>query len=116
MSWEGVAAMLVAVGGALGALFTGYRNLRGDQFRREVDESAALLSGYKEMAAALRTELEAMRTTLHQERQQWVVERRALHDEIDTEREEREVERQALRREINELRTQVARLERQVNS
>ncbi len=87
MSGAEIAALVVAITGALAAVFAGMRNLHGDRFNRDVSGSAALLTGYKEMVGNLRLELDAVRRSLAEERQQWAQERRELHDEIDELRE-----------------------------
>ncbi len=118
LDWTGLSALVVAIGGAFGAILGGMRLLRGDKFRRSVEESTALLSGYRDMVASLRVELESARKELAAERAAWNVDRRELYEEIDKLRESMAVERTAwhverreLHRQINELRDEVATLQ-----
>ncbi len=118
LDWTGLAALVVAIGGAVGAILGGMRLLRGDKFHRSVEESTALLSGYRDMVASLRVELENARKELAAERAAWNVDRRELYGEIDKLRESMALERSAwhaerqdLHRQINELRDEVATLQ-----
>ncbi len=119
----GFAAVVVALGGAIGAILAGIRALRGDRFRREVEESTALLSGYSDMVAALRVELDNVRSALAIERTSWNQERRQLHgemdelrDKMDDERAEWNAERQKMHAEVEELRQKVGQLSRRLPS
>ncbi len=107
-----LAALLVAATGAAAVMFPGLRNLRGDRFNRDVAASAALLTGYKDMVENLRRELDAVRRSLAEERQQRAQERRELHDELDEERRQRAQERRELYDQIDELRACVDTLMR----
>ncbi len=116
--WTGLAALVVAVGGALGAIIGAFRLLRGDKFRESVEESAALLSGYRDMVASLRVEVENARKELAAERIAWNIERRELYDEINKLRDSMTLERTAwhnerreLHRQLDELRDEIARLQ-----
>ncbi len=118
LDWTGLSALVVAIGGALGAVFGGLRLLGGDKFRRSVEESTALLTGYRDMVSSLRVELENARKELAAERAAWNADRRELYEEIDKLRESMAVERSAwhaerreLHRQINELRDEVATLQ-----
>ena len=72
MSGEGIAAILVGLGTFLSGLVLAWRGLSGDRFQRKVTESAALLTGYTEMVANLRTEIREVReaNALEVDRQQ----------------------------------------------
>ncbi len=116
--WTGLAALVVAVGGALGAIISAFRLLRGDKFRESVEESAALLSGYRDMVASLRVEVENARREIAAERIAWNAERRELYAEIDKLRESMRLERNAwhaerrdLHRQLDELRDEIATLQ-----
>ncbi len=118
LDWTGLSALVVAVGGAVGAIIGGLRVLRGDKFRRSVEESTALLSGYRDMVASLRVDVENARNELAAERAAWNRERRDLHGEIDQLRESMALERTAwhrerqdLHRQLDELRDEVATLQ-----
>ncbi len=117
VDWQGAAALIVAVGGAIAAIFGGLRALRGDRFRQDVEESTALLTGYRDMVASLRVELDNVRQSLAAERVSWNGERKELYKEIDglresmlTERMNWGNERQALHAEVEDLRKKVAHL------
>ncbi len=99
-------------------MFAGLRAFSGDRFRRDVEESSALLSGYRDMVASLRVELETVRVALADERVAWNRERREVYEEIDKLRDSQQREqaawhneRQALHREIEQLREEVATLQ-----
>lgn len=75
MSGSEVAALIVAITGALGAIFAGVRNLRGDKIKSEVAAAAAVLSGYTTLASDLRLELERNKVDHAADRKQWAQDR-----------------------------------------
>ncbi len=117
LDWQGLAALVVAFGGAVGAIFAGLRAFRGDKFRQDVEESTSLLSGYRDMVASLRVDVNNARKELAAERKSWNSERRELYAEMDgfrqsvvTERLAWGKERKELHRQLNELSEEVAQL------
>lgn len=110
-----IAAIIAAVGGLLGGLFAGIRSLRGDKFKRQVDQGASLLSGYSDMHASLRTELAEVKTQHAADRAEWQRERAALRAEWAADnsrmREEHRVELAAAYDRIDELGAQIYALQ-----
>lgn len=76
-----LAALLVAITGMAAAIAAGVRNLRGDKFKREVDASAALLSGYTSWVERLQAEITRLQAAHTQERDQWRVDREEMRAE-----------------------------------
>ncbi len=113
--WQGLAALVVAFGGAIGAIFAGLRALRGDKFRRDVEDSAALLSGYRDMVASLRVDVNNARSELAAERASWNSERRELYGEIDALRQSMVAERMAWSNERRDLHNQLDELRDEVH-
>ncbi len=112
--WQGLAALVVATGGALGAILGALRLLRGDKFRRSVEESTALLSGYRDMVASLRVDVDNARKELAAERKSWNNERRELYAEMDGFRQSVVAERLAWGKERKELHGQMDELREEV--
>ena len=111
MNGSEIAALIVAVTGALAAVFAGVRNLKGDRVKREVEAAAAVLTGYTNLAASLQTELDRLKNDCIEDRKQWAAERtsmRAEHkQEMDELREEHKQEMLTAYERIDELGTQV---------
>lgn len=100
MSGNEIAALIVAVTGALGAIFAGVRNLRGDKFKKEVDASAALLAGYTNMVVTLQTEIDRLKSD-HAE------DRASFREEVARLRAEHAIQMNEAYERINELSSQV---------
>lgn len=100
MSGSELAALVAAIGGTLGAIFAGVRNLRSDKFKRDVDASAALLAGYGQMVATLQTQITQLQEAHARDREEWLQRERELRESFARELAERD-ER------IDELGTQV---------
>lgn len=100
MTGNEIAALIVAVGGALGAIFAGIRNLRGDKFKHDVEASAALLSGYTGMVQTLQAQIHAIEERHSRERAEWFKEKAAM-------REQHSAEVRELNERIDELGTQL---------
>lgn len=100
MTGNEIAALVVAIGGALGAIFAGLRNLRGDKFKRDVEASAALLSGYTNMVQTLQAQINAIEERHARERAEWQAEKAAM-------RQEHAAEVRELNERIDELGTQL---------
>lgn len=111
MSGNEIAALIVAVTGALGAIFAGVRNLRGDRFKKEVEASAALLAGYTSMVASLQKEIDRLKTDHTNDRAAWVSERASMREEHIAEitrlRRDQQTELKAANERIDELGSQV---------
>ncbi len=108
LDWTGLSALVVAVSAAIAGLFTAARGLFGDRFRRDVEQSSALLTGYQGMVTSLQADVaiirkelaaerDARRTEIAAERTAWNAERRELYGEIDKLRDSNESERDKLR-------------------
>ena len=106
-----IAALIVAITGALGAIFAGVRNLRGDKFKKEVEASAALLTGYTNMVATLQTEIDRLKSDHAEDRAAWIAERALMRqehlDQISRLRNEHRDELKVAYERIDELGTQV---------
>lgn len=100
MSGNEIAALLVAVGGVIGAVFTGVRGIRGDRFKRDVEASANILSGLNSLVKTLQDELERVKRDYQADREAWAEERRRM-------REEHNEEIRDLNERIDELATQL---------
>lgn len=100
MSGNELAALIVAVGGLLTAVFAGIRNLRGDKFKRDVEASAAILGGLQAFVTTLQSELERVKNEHAEDRRHWTEERSTLKQEHAEEIRE-------LNERIDELGTQV---------
>ncbi len=129
LDWTEFSAAVVAVSAAIAAVVTAARGLFGDKFRRDVEQSASLLSGYQGMVVSLqgdianaRRELEAERAARNKERLELYAEIDKLRDSIAAERDRLRVvltaeraawdtEREELHRQIDELRNEVATLQ-----
>ncbi len=129
LDWTEFSAAVVSLTALIAAIVAGARGLFGDRFRRDVEQSASLLSGYQGMVASLqadianaRKELEAERAARNRERLELYAEIDKLRDSIAAERDRlREAltveraawnaERQELHRQIDELRDKVATLQ-----
>lgn len=111
MSAAEIAALIVAITGALGAIFAGVRNLRSDKFKKEVEASAALLAGYTNMVGTLQTEIDRLKSDHAEDRAAWVAERALMRqeymDEIARLRTEHREELKVAYERIDELGTQV---------
>ncbi len=83
MSGTEIAALIVAIGGAIGAVLAGLRNLFSDRFRRDVDQGAQLLTGYVGMVERLQAEITQIEARHDRERTEWRNERDEMHDRID---------------------------------
>lgn len=100
MSGNEIAALIVAVGGFLGAVLAGFRNLRSDKTKHEIEASAALLTGYTGMVSTLQAQMTAMEERHVRERREWAEEKADL-------RREHAEEIAELNERIDELGTQV---------
>lgn len=111
--WSGtaIAALIAAIGGAFGGIFTGIRSLRSDKFKRNVEAGAALLTGYTDMVAQLRAELERVKKEHDDDKEQWRVEREAMRREFA---EDRERLRADHKREVAELNDRIDELSSQL--
>lgn len=111
MSGQEWAALIVAITGALAAIFAGVRNLRGDAFKKEVEASAALLTGYTNMVAVLQAEIDRLKSDGAEDREEAVKERSRMRDEhradIDRLRDEHRKELLAAYERIDELSAKV---------
>lgn len=87
MSGQELAALIIAITGALGAIFAGVRNLRGDKFKKDVEASAALLTGYTNMVNTLQTEIDRLKSDHAEDRAAWTAERTAHRKECSEETE-----------------------------
>lgn len=85
MNGAEIAALIAAVAGALGAIFKGVRDLKGDKFRKEVEASASLLSGYTNMVGSLQAEIDRLKSDHAEDRATWAAERTAMRHEHHTE-------------------------------
>lgn len=107
MSGNEIAALIIAFTGMLGAVFAGFRNLRGDAIKREVEAAAAVLTGYTTLAGALQAELSRMKDEHSKDRQAWFEERAAMRRDHAADlarlRAEHKVEIDACTERINEL-------------
>lgn len=101
MSGQEIAALVVAITGALAAIFAGIRNLRGDAFKREVEASAALLTGYTNMVSTLQAEIDRLKSDSAEDREGCAEERARLREEHAKEMERQRAEH---REEIARLR------------
>ncbi len=81
MSGNEIAALIVAITGALGAIFAGVRNLRGDKIKKEIEASAALLTGYTNMVATLQAEIDRLKSDHAEDRAAWISERALMRQE-----------------------------------
>lgn len=100
MSGSEIAALVAAIGGTLGAIFAGVRNLRSDKFKHDVDASAALLAGYGTMVTTLQTQITQLQEQHSKDRAEWLRRETELRESFEralAERDER----------IDELGTQV---------
>lgn len=115
MNGTELAAVIVAVTGALGAIFAGIRNLQGDRFKKDVEASAALLTGHTNMVAALQNELERIRSDHAEDRAAWQADRalvrRECRDDIDRLRSEHHAELLVAYERIDDLSAQVYTLQ-----
>lgn len=111
--WNGttIAALIAAVGGAFGGIFTGIRSIRSDKFKRNVEAGAALLTGYTDMVAQLRSELDRVKEDHSEDKEAWRVEREALRREFD---EDRRRMREQHAEEVRELNDRIDELSSQV--
>lgn len=66
---------MAALTGIVAAGFAGLRNLRGDKFKREVEASAALLTGQAAMVTALQGEVDRLRSDMAEDRKAATAER-----------------------------------------
>lgn len=82
MTGSEVVALIVAISGALGAIFAGIRNLRGDKIKNDVAEAATVLTGYNSLTAALQTELNRVKAEYIADRQTWIAERAEMKREL----------------------------------
>ena len=118
MTGEGIAAIVVAAGGFIGAVVLAFRGLSGDRFSRKVSESAALLSGYTEMVKNLRTEIDEMRKSHSDDMgrmlKNHVLEIESINDNCDKDRARWDAERERLEERIETLEAQVYALLHQV--
>lgn len=111
--WDGatIAAVLAAIGGVATGLLTGLRSLRSDKFKRNVEAGAALLTGYTDMVAQLRAELNRVKDENHEDKESWRVEREAIRREFA---EDRERMRSDHKREVDELNDRIDELSSQL--
>jgi hypothetical protein len=111
MSGQEVAALIVAITGALAAIFAGIRNLRGDAFKKEVEASAALLTGYTTMVTSLQAEIDRLKSAANEDRVNCAEERARLRAEYVAEitrmREEHRAELRLAYERIDDLSAQV---------
>lgn len=111
MSGSEIAALIVAVTGALAAIFAGLRNLRGDKFKKDVEASAALLTGYTNMVVTLQAEIDRVKEDHNEDRVSWATERVALRaehvEDMKRLREEHHAELLVAYERIDELGSQV---------
>lgn len=107
MSGNEIAALVVAITGALAAIFAGIRNLRSDNFKHDVDASAALLSGYTGMVQTLQAQITRMEEAHRADREEWLRERAEWQREKGEIRRQHLEEVEALNDRIDELGTQV---------
>lgn len=111
MSGSEAAALIVAITGALGAIFAGARNLRGDKIKHEVEAAAAVLTGYTNLAATLQAELERMKESYEIDRKAWNEERTEMRlqhaEEMKALREDHREEMVLAYERIDELGTQL---------
>ncbi len=85
MSGNEIAALIVAITGALGAIFAGVRNLSGDKFKKEVEAGAALLTGYTNMVGTLQVEIDRLKSDHAEDRAEWLAERTLMRQEYQEE-------------------------------
>lgn len=97
-----IAALIAAVGGALGGIFTGIRSLRSDKFKRNVEAGAALLTGYTDMVAQLRSELDRVKDDHNKDKETWRLEREALRREFEEDRQRMRSQHAEEVRDLNE--------------
>lgn len=81
MSANEIAALIVAITGAAGAIFAGIRNLRGDKTKAEIDKAAALLGGYGDMVKTLNARIAQLEEERRKDREEAAAERAAIREE-----------------------------------
>lgn len=81
MSPGEVAALIAAFTGLFGAIFAGIRNIKSDKFKKEVEASAALLTGYTGMVENLQKEIGRLKEDHADDRAAWAEERRQMRVE-----------------------------------
>lgn len=118
MKTELITALIIAVGGLITAVGVQLRGVMGDRFKRKVDAAAALLSGYTEMVANLRTELnecqEASLKAVESARDHARRNQDQARRFYESERESWRVDKAELKAEIAEQREEIEKLQAQV--
>lgn len=100
MSGSELAAVLIALGGLITAIFVGVRGLRSDKTKGDVDKAAQLLVGYDSMIERLQTEVERLETARAHDRE-------LCKQELADLREEHKAEMLLAYEQIDELGAQV---------
>ncbi len=114
MTSEGIVAILGAIGTFAGVLALMWRQLTGDRFKRRVDESANILSGYTNQVRALNAQMSEAQTRHAAEMTRLTAQHKAEMDNMgalhDRERGRWQSERDRLEERIDALEGQVTAL------
>lgn len=114
MNTNATVLLLGALGTLLTTLAVAYRGVTGDRFRRKVDESARILSGYVEQIKTLRAEADSRAAAAALEVDRLVRQHREeiadLERRHDAERQRWHQDRDRLEERIDELEAKVAAL------